>query len=341
MKHGAFFLIHKPKNNHSNGTHQKKVRLDKSEGKVMLVVSFDYQGLVYYEFIKEGITINKQAYKEILVRLRDAIIRKRNQLFKSKQWKLLHDNVPAHRAIIFQDYLAKHSVSVLPHPPYSPDIAPCDFFFFSKLKMTLKGRRFSSSSEVIENATKPTPRNQLFKSKQWKLLHDNVPAHRAIIFQDYLAKHSVSVLPHPPYSPDIAPCDFFFFSKLKMTLKGRRFSSSSEVIENATKPTPRNQLFKSKQWKLLHDNVPAHRAIIFQDYLAKHSVSVLPHPPYSPDIAPCDFFFFSKLKMTLKGRRFSSSSEVIENATVELNKLRKIDFELAFQQLFSHWKKNV
>ncbi|UYV64852.1 hypothetical protein LAZ67_3002161 [Cordylochernes scorpioides] len=71
------------------------------------------------------------------------------------------------------------------------------------------------------------------------------------------------------------------------------------------------------------------------DYLAKHSVSVLPLPPYSSDIAPCDFFFFPKLKMTLKGRRFSLSSEVIENATVELNKLRKIEFELAFQQLFS------
>ncbi|UYV70735.1 hypothetical protein LAZ67_8000406 [Cordylochernes scorpioides] len=95
-----------------------------------------------------------------------------------------------------------------------------------------------------------------------------------------------------------------------------------------------NQLFKLKQWKLLHDNALDHRAIIVQDYSAKHSVSVLPHPPYSPDIAPCDFFFFPKLKMTLKGRRFSSSSEVIENATVELNKLRKIDFELAFQQLF-------
>ncbi|UYV61610.1 hypothetical protein LAZ67_1005533 [Cordylochernes scorpioides] len=67
------------------------------------------------------------------------------------QWKLLHDNAPAHRAIIVQDYLAKHSVSVLPHPPYSPDITPCDFFFFPKLKMTLKGRRFSSSSEVIDN----------------------------------------------------------------------------------------------------------------------------------------------------------------------------------------------
>ncbi|UYV63317.1 hypothetical protein LAZ67_2003735, partial [Cordylochernes scorpioides] len=73
---------------------------------------------------KKGVTINKQAYKEILVRLRDVIRRKRNQLFKSKQWKLLHDNASAHRAIIVQDYLTKHSVFVLPHPPYSPDIAP-------------------------------------------------------------------------------------------------------------------------------------------------------------------------------------------------------------------------
>ncbi|UYV78508.1 hypothetical protein LAZ67_16001815 [Cordylochernes scorpioides] len=110
-------------------------------------------GLVYYEFIKEWVTINKQEYKETLVRLPDAIRRKRNQLFKSKEWNLLHDNALAHRAIIVQDYLAKHSVSVLPHPPYSPDIAPCDLFFFPKLKMTIKRRRFSSSSEVIENAT--------------------------------------------------------------------------------------------------------------------------------------------------------------------------------------------
>ncbi|UYV73806.1 hypothetical protein LAZ67_11000961 [Cordylochernes scorpioides] len=39
--------------------------------------------------------------------------------------------------------------------------------------------------------------------------------------------------------------------------------------------------------------------------------------------------------MTLKGRHLSSSSEVIENATVELKKLRKFDFELSFQQLFT------
>ncbi|UYV68877.1 hypothetical protein LAZ67_6001411 [Cordylochernes scorpioides] len=116
------------------------------------------------------------------------------------------------------------------------------------------------------------------------------------------------------------------------------------TLTNATKRhnsgyITRKQHNKTTTWKLLNDNVPAYRAIIVQDYLTKHSVSVLPHSPYSPNIAPCDFFFFKKLKMTLKGRRFSSSSEVIENATVELNKLRSIDFELAFQQLFSRWKK--
>ncbi|UYV63126.1 hypothetical protein LAZ67_2003227 [Cordylochernes scorpioides] len=139
MKHGALFLIHKPKikSLEWHAPRKKKVCHDMSKGKETLVVFFDYQVLVYYEIIKEGVTINKQEYKEILVRL---------------QWKLLHDNAPAHRAIIVQDYLAKHSVSVLPHPPYSPDIASCDFFFFPKLKITLKWRRFSSSSEVIENA---------------------------------------------------------------------------------------------------------------------------------------------------------------------------------------------
>ncbi|UYV67609.1 hypothetical protein LAZ67_5001361 [Cordylochernes scorpioides] len=45
----------------------------------------------------------KGAYLEILVQLRDTIRIKINQLFKLKQWKLLHDNAPAHRAIIVED----------------------------------------------------------------------------------------------------------------------------------------------------------------------------------------------------------------------------------------------
>jgi hypothetical protein len=42
-----------------------------------------------------------------------------------------------------QQFLAKHKMAVVPHPPCSPDLAPCDFFLFSKMKMKLKGRRRS------------------------------------------------------------------------------------------------------------------------------------------------------------------------------------------------------
>jgi hypothetical protein len=37
---------------------------------------------------------------------------------------------------------------VLPHPPYSPDLAPCDFFLFPKMKLKLKGRRFNTSEKI-------------------------------------------------------------------------------------------------------------------------------------------------------------------------------------------------
>jgi hypothetical protein len=37
---------------------------------------------------------------------------------------------------------------MVPHPPYSPDLAPCDFFLFSTLKRTLKGKRLQDVAEI-------------------------------------------------------------------------------------------------------------------------------------------------------------------------------------------------
>jgi transposase len=53
-----------------------------------------------------------------------------------------------HTTLSVREFLAKHSIPVVPHPPYSPDLAPCDFFFFSRLKSTLKGKRFQDIAEI-------------------------------------------------------------------------------------------------------------------------------------------------------------------------------------------------
>ena len=44
----------------------------------------------------------------------------------------LHDNAPSHSATIVKQFLAQRKVTVLDHPPYSPDLAAADYFLFPK-----------------------------------------------------------------------------------------------------------------------------------------------------------------------------------------------------------------
>ena len=98
--------------------------------------------------------MNQTYYIEVWKRLRDAIRRKRPGLWRSGDWFFHHDNAPGHSALRNCEFLAKHSITVLPHPPYSPDLAPYDFFLFPMLKRPLKGRRFETIPEIKANATK-------------------------------------------------------------------------------------------------------------------------------------------------------------------------------------------
>jgi len=101
-----------------------------------------------------GQTVNKEFYKTVLQRLRDAVRRHRPEKWRSGNWILHHDNVPAHRAVTTNEFLAKHNIPSLPQPSYSPDLAPCDFFLFPQLKKTMKGRWFDYVEDIQANATR-------------------------------------------------------------------------------------------------------------------------------------------------------------------------------------------
>jgi len=132
----------------------KKARQVKSNVKTMLIAFFDIDGLVHHEYVPRGQTVNKEFYKTVLLRLRDAVRRHRPEKWRSGNWILHHDNAPAHRAVTTSEFLAKHNIPSLPNPLYSPDLAPCDFFLFPQLKKTMKGRRFDDNEEVQANATR-------------------------------------------------------------------------------------------------------------------------------------------------------------------------------------------
>ncbi len=62
---------------------------------------------------------------------------------------LYHNNIMLYKVNIVNEYLSENKVKILSHPPYSLDLAPCDFFLFSKIKKELDERSFNS----IENLT--------------------------------------------------------------------------------------------------------------------------------------------------------------------------------------------
>lgn len=130
----------------------KKARMSKSKVKTMLIVFFDAKGLVHKEFVPQGQTVNSTYYVQVLDRLRKRVVRTRKEI--AATWQLHHDNAPCHTALRVQEFLAKHSLVTLPQPPYSPDMAPADFFLFPKIKTALKGIHFGSIEAIQAAVTK-------------------------------------------------------------------------------------------------------------------------------------------------------------------------------------------
>ena len=81
------------------------------------------------EWVPTGQMVNQQYYIEVLTKLHERVRRKRPVLWK-KGWILHQDKAPAYNALSVKQFLANKNITVLEHPPYSPDLASCDFCFF-------------------------------------------------------------------------------------------------------------------------------------------------------------------------------------------------------------------
>lgn len=126
----------------------KKAKTVISAGKVMATVFWDAQGIIFIDYLEKGRTITGQYYCALLDKFNAALKAKRPHL-KKKKILFHHDNAPAHSCLLTTEKLLQLRYELMPHPPYSPDLAPCDFFLFPNLKKWLGGKRFASNEEVI------------------------------------------------------------------------------------------------------------------------------------------------------------------------------------------------
>lgn len=114
--------------------------------KKMLSVFWDWKGIIYYELLKNNETVNSELYVQQLHRLNIAIQQKRPT--QQHDVLLLHDNARPHIANMTKNAVQTLGWEVLPHPPYSPDLAPTDFHLFRSLSNEMRGVSFNNDVEL-------------------------------------------------------------------------------------------------------------------------------------------------------------------------------------------------
>ena len=107
-----------------------KARVHASRRTQMVIAFFDSRGPICEHYVPPGSSVNSNYIIDVLTKFKRSLNKKRPDLV-SQSWILHWDNAPVHSARVTQDHLASKGIRVLPHAPYSPDLAPADFFFLS------------------------------------------------------------------------------------------------------------------------------------------------------------------------------------------------------------------
>ena len=132
---------------HSNSPRTKKFKAQKSAGKIMATVFLDSQGVILVDILPKGQTINSEVDIETLRKLKAKIRRVWPNLDMANML-LQYDNARPHTSIRTMETITSFGWTVIPHRPYSPDLAPSDYPLFGPMKEGLRGNRYGNDNEV-------------------------------------------------------------------------------------------------------------------------------------------------------------------------------------------------
>ena len=126
----------------------KKFKTQPSVGKVMATVFWDAKCVIMLDFLPKRSTITGVYYANLLDQLR-TVIREKRQGKLSKVVLLQQDNARVPSCKVAMDAVERKGYELIPHPAYSPDLAPSNFFLFPNLKKDIRGLHFRSDEEVV------------------------------------------------------------------------------------------------------------------------------------------------------------------------------------------------
>lgn len=120
-----------------NSLKRKKSNVDpvQSGTKVMLCIWWDEKGVLFYELLKPGETMTGERYLQQLIKLEKKLNEKRPEYKTGNEAVVFHhDNTRLPVTVPVKNFLENSGWEILPHPSYSPDLAPSDYHLFRLLK---------------------------------------------------------------------------------------------------------------------------------------------------------------------------------------------------------------
>lgn len=145
------------------------VRTAQNSKKRIFCIFFTVDGVIARIVVKEGHTVNGRPYTNSI--LPEVFSNFKEKRGRTSVWDVMlhHDNAAPHKSAIVTEYLQNERVKLLPHPPYSPDLAPCNFFLFPRIKKEPEGKSFNSVESLaraVQAVVDDIPKEDYEKSFQ-------------------------------------------------------------------------------------------------------------------------------------------------------------------------------
>lgn len=145
------------------------VRREQYEPKVLYSLFFRSNGGVFVHALDKGQKLDRYYYIENCLRPVIKEMRQERPKSGTHGLKLLHDNAKPHSAKEVKDYLKQEGINLVPHPPYSPDLSPSDFWLIDYIKRNLEDQTSEKRLfDAVTNLVFSTPKEEYKKAfERW------------------------------------------------------------------------------------------------------------------------------------------------------------------------------
>ena len=125
-------------------------RTNQFQKKILVTIFINGNGLVLLDVKPKNLKITGQYFVNNVIDVIQENDIMRDAQSHKKKLMIHYDNAPWHTSKFVTDYLMHTKLKKVPHPMYSPDLAPCDFGVFGLMKNSLENCEFETEEELID-----------------------------------------------------------------------------------------------------------------------------------------------------------------------------------------------